>query len=73
MALSNCLAKIIKKEGSPRHSFCGPYKIDVRHQRNLVLLNGAEELGALSFHQFQSPEHSASTVLVQATLSEYIF
>lgn len=54
MALSNCLAQIIKKEdGSPEGSFCCPYKIHFWHLSNIVVWKGAEELSTPSFQQFQ--------------------
>lgn len=54
MALSNCLAQIIKKEeGSPEGCFCHPYKTHFWHLNNVVVWKGAEELSAPTFTQFQ--------------------
>lgn len=54
MALSNCLAQIIKKEdGSPEGSFCCPCKIHFWHLSNIVVWKGAEKLSAPTFQQFQ--------------------
>lgn len=76
MALSSCLAQIIKKEeGSPEGSFCRPYKIHFWHLSNIW--KGDEELSAPTFQQFERVKNirisSISSSSCQITLSEHIF